>query len=138
MKRYIPGLDAQNTTNAQRPVEVYLVQVERARHRFHLQKPHFQISMVVIEPRPFAGKLLTGRLYCTPKALWKLRWFLRDFGYDSELLGRDELDAKALIGLRGVVSVSHFALNGEEYLNFDAFAPAKEWRLERQCADSFH
>jgi hypothetical protein len=28
---------------------------------------------------------MTGRLYCTPGALWKLNWFLRGFGYDSEL-----------------------------------------------------
>ena len=33
-------------------------------------------------------------LYCTPKALWKLSWFLRDFGYDTELLGRDEIDER--------------------------------------------
>ena len=30
---------------------------------------------------------LNGRLYCTPKAIWKLRWCLRDFGYDPDLLG---------------------------------------------------
>ncbi len=32
---------------------------------------------------------MTGRLYCTPRAMWKLSWFLRDFGYDAELLGRE-------------------------------------------------
>jgi len=31
--------------------------------------------------------------------MWKLRWFLRDFGYDPELLGKNEIDDKALIDL---------------------------------------
>jgi hypothetical protein len=35
-------------------------------------------------------------------ALWKFNWFLRDFGYDIELLGRDEVDETQLIGLTGV------------------------------------
>ena len=35
--------------------------------------------------------------------MWKLSWFLRDFGYDAELLGKSEIDDKALIDLWGVV-----------------------------------
>jgi hypothetical protein len=38
--------------------------------------------------------------------LWKLSWFLRDFVYDPELLGREEIDEKALFGLRGIVKYS--------------------------------
>jgi len=45
------------------------------------------------------GCLLTGRLYCTPRAMWKLSWFLRDFGYDHELLVKIEIDDKALVDL---------------------------------------
>ena len=47
-----------------------------------------------------------GRLYCTERALWKLNWFLRDFGYDPELFSRDQVDEKALLNLRGVVRTS--------------------------------
>ncbi len=65
--------------------------------------------------------------YCTQKALWKLSWFLRDFGYDPDLLGRDEVDEKALLGLRGVVRTSRTTLNGRSFLNLEAFAPAGEW-----------
>jgi hypothetical protein len=43
---------------------------------------------------------------------WKLNWFLRDFGYDAELLERDEVDEKQLVGLRGVIKISHIAFNG--------------------------
>jgi hypothetical protein len=74
------------------------------------------------------GHWVTGRLYYTPKALWKLNWFLRDFGYDTELLGRDEIDEKSLIGLRGVVKISYTVVNGTSLLNLDAFAPAVQWQ----------
>ncbi len=56
-----------------------------------------------------------------------MSWFLRDFGYDADLLGRDEVDERALLGLRGVLRVSHTALNGRSFLNLEAFAPAGEW-----------
>jgi hypothetical protein len=59
--------------------------------------------------------------------LWKLNWFLRDFGYDIELLGQDEIDDKNLVGLRGVVKVSHVVINGTSLLNLDGFAPAGQW-----------
>jgi hypothetical protein len=59
--------------------------------------------------------------------LWKLNWFLRDFGYDTELLGRDEIDEKSLIGLRGVIKISHTVVNGTSLLNLDGFASAGQW-----------
>ena len=62
-----------------------------------------------------------------PQALWKLSWFLRDFGYDTELLGRDEIDEKTLVGLRGVVKISHTVMHGTSLLNLDGFAPASQW-----------
>ena len=60
----------------------------------------------------FESQSFHGRLYCTRRALWKLEWFLRDFGYDAELLDRDQVDEKALLGLRGVVRTSHTTVNG--------------------------
>jgi hypothetical protein len=58
--------------------------------------------------------------------LWKLGWFLRDFVYDPELFGREEIDEKALFGLRGIVKISHTTVNGTTLLNFDGFAPASQ------------
>ncbi len=52
---------------------------------------------------------------------------MRDFGYDTELLGRDEIDDKSLVGLRGVVKISHVVVNGTSLLNLDGFAPASQW-----------
>src|SRR5205814_7176099 len=75
---------------------------------------------------PAIGSL--ARVYSTPKALWKLNWFLRDFGYDMELLGRDEIDDKNLVGLSGVVKISHAVVNGTSLLNLQAFAPANQWK----------
>jgi hypothetical protein len=96
------------------------------RSRWHAQKPFYTLRLSVLQPNELAGRIISGRLYCTPKALWKLGWFLRDFLYDPELLGRDEVDEKALLGLRGVVKVSHI-INGTSLLNFEGFAPASHW-----------
>jgi hypothetical protein len=127
MKRRFPGL-----SQAALPVNeisdgIYLVRVERMQYRWDKQKPYYAVRFAVLEPKQFAGTSFPGRLYCTDKALWKLSWFLRDFGYDTELLGRDELDEKRLVGLTGVVKVSHTTVHGRTYLNLDAFAPACDW-----------
>jgi len=58
---------------------------------------------------------------------------LRDFLYDPESLGREEVDEKALAGLRGVAKVSHTMINGTSLLNFDGFAPASQWE-ELSCS----
>ena len=92
-------------------------------------------SESVLEPRELAGRVLSGRLYCTAKALWKLGWFLRDFLYDPDLLSTEEVDEKALSGLRGVVKISHTTVNGTFLLNFDGFAPASQWK-ELSCSSA--
>ncbi len=127
MKRRLPGLSQAALPMAEVADGVYLVAVERVQYRWEKQKPYYALRLAVCEPKQFAGSSLPVRLYCTPKALWKLSWFLRDFGYDAELLGRDELDEKRIVGLEGVVKVSHTTVNGRTYLNLDAFASAGEW-----------
>jgi len=109
------------------PDGLFLVRIGRAQYRWHAQKPYYGFVFSVLEPKNIAGNRFTGRLHCTPKALWKLNWFLRDFGYDTELLGRDEIDDKHLVGLSGVVKISHAVLSGASLLNLDAFASADEW-----------
>ncbi len=109
------------------PDGVYLVRTQRAQYRWHQQKPFYAVQFAVLEPKPFAGSLISGWIYCTEKALWKLSWFLRDFGYDAELLGRDELEEKRLVGLTGVVKITHTIVNGTSLLNFDGFASAARW-----------
>ena len=127
MKRYIPGLHGAARDGDNNLEGLFLVRVERAFYRWHPQKPFFTLRLAILEPKEHTGQAISGRLYCTPKALWKLRWFLRDFGYDTDLLGRDEVDEKALLGLRGVVRVSHTTLSGRCFLNLERFAPAAEW-----------
>ena len=90
------------------------------------------LRLVVLEPETLTGRFIAGRLYCTDRALWKLSWFLRDFGYDPELLSRDQVDEKAVRNLRGVVRTSHVTLNGRSYQNLEAFAPEAEWE-ELSC-----
>jgi hypothetical protein len=127
MKRRIPGLSQAALPITEVPDGLYLVRVERIQYRWDKQKPYYAVRLAVVEPEQLTGTTLSARLYCTEKALWKLSWFLRDFGYDTELLGRDELDEKRMVGLTGVVKVSHTTVNGRTYLNLDAFASAGEW-----------
>lgn len=128
MKRQITGLHAADRCAAdQIPDGIFLVRVERVNFRRQAQKPHYTVSLSILEPSRFASQVIASRLYCNPKALWKLNWFLRDFGYDAELLGRDEIDERQLIGLTGVVKISHVVFNGASLLRFDGFAPAGRW-----------
>jgi hypothetical protein len=128
MRRRIQGLhEADRSAADEVPDGLYLVRVTRAQYRWHAQKPFYILRFTVIEPKKSAGRSVTGRLYCTPKALWKLSWFLRDFGYDAESLGRDEIDEKNLLGLQGVVKISHAVVNGTSLLNLDGFAPTSQW-----------
>ena len=115
MRRHIPGLHSE-----QQPLKgsldgLFLVRVDKASYRWHSQKPFLALQFVVLEPVIFESQSFQGRLYCTRRALWKLEWFLRDFGYDAELLDRDQVDEKALLGLRGVVRTSHTTVNGRTY-----------------------
>lgn len=135
MKRTVPGLAKAGNVQELPPGE-YLVEVTRAQYRWQKQKPFYSLSFRVLQPEQLAGAQVIGRLYCTVKALWKLSWFLTDFGYDTDLLDRDELDDKALSGLRGVLRVSYTnTLNGHRLLNLEAFAPADRWTELTPSAD---
>jgi len=109
------------------PDGLFQVRVHQAQYRWHAQKPYYLLCFTVVEPKTFSGRTVTSRLYCSPKALWKLTWFLRDFGYDVDLLGRDEVDDKSLVGLSGVVKISNVVVNGRSLINLDGFAPAAQW-----------
>lgn len=127
MRRHIPGLHSKQQTLESSIDGLFLVRVDRASYQWHTQKPFLALQFVILEPAIFGSHSFAGRLYCTKRALWKLEWFLRDFRYDAELLDRDQVDEKALLGLRGVIRTSHTTLNGRSYQNLDAFAPVEEW-----------
>ena len=128
MKRQITGLHAADRCAVdQIPDGVFLVRVQRAKFQRQAQKPYYTLALTIVEPVRFCGNVISSRLYCSPKALWKMNWFLRDFGYDTELLGRDEVDEKQLAGLKGVVKISRIVFNGSSLLRFDGFAAAGRW-----------
>jgi len=127
MKRRFQGLSLMSQPDTAIPDGVYLVRVDQVRYARERHKPFYSIRFAVLEPAALAGRALAASLYCSAKALWKFSWFLRDFGYDTELYGREEIDDKALVGLSGVVKVSHAVVNGRSLLNLDAFTPAAAW-----------
>jgi hypothetical protein len=128
MKRRIPGLREAAARRIELPEGFYLVRVEKAAYRAQKDKPYLTLLLEVIDPRQYVGCRFSSRLYCTEKALWKLNWFLRDFGYDEALMERDELDDKALVRLEGVVRLAHNTVNGQLYLNLEGFAHAGDWQ----------
>lgn len=127
MRRQFAGLHLEAKGGGGLLEGVFLVRVERAFYQWHPEKPFFALRFAVIEPKENAARIISGRLYCTARALWKLNWFLRDFGYDTDLLGRDQVDERSLLGLTGVVRTSRRTLPGRAFLNLEAFAPGEEW-----------
>jgi len=128
MRRQIAGLHAADRCAADQISDgLFLVRVQKVQFRREAQKPYYILTLAILEPSRFRDHVISSRLYCNPKALWKLNWFLRDFGYDTELLGRDEIDEAQLVGLSGVVKISQIVLNGSSLLRLDGFAPASRW-----------
>src|SRR5229473_422192 len=115
MRRHIPGLHSLQQNAESNLDGLFLVRVQGASYRWHRQKSFLELRFIVLEPKSVESRSFSGRLYCTERALWKLNWFLRDFGYDTELFNRDQVDEKALLKLQGVVRTSHTTLNGRSY-----------------------
>jgi hypothetical protein len=127
MRRRFQGLSSMSQPDSQVADGVYLVRVDQVRYARERQKPFYSVRFAILEPPALEGRTLVGRIFCTPKALWKFSWFLRDFGYDADLFGHEEIDEKALIGLSGVIKISHRVVSGRILLNLEAFAPAAAW-----------
>ena len=125
MKRQVQGLSSPITPDL--PAGRYLVRVQRVQYRWHRLKPSYELIFYVLAPKEFLGGSIVARLSSSPKLLWKLAWFLRDFRYSRELLERDEIDTGALIGLQGVVHISHEIVSGRTAVKLEAFAPAADW-----------
>ena len=129
MKRHLPGLHSEGPRSDEALQRVFLVRVDRAYYRWHPQKPFFVLSFAILEPQDLLNRKISGRLYATTRALWRLNWFLRDFGYDRDLLGRDEVDEKALLGLSGVLRTTRKIFAGRTYVDLAGFAPSSEWEF---------
>jgi len=127
MKRQIQGLSSPITPDL--PDGRYLVRVQRAQYRWHKQKPSYELTLYVLEPKEVFGGSIVARLSYSPKVLWMLAWFLRDFRYSRELLERDEIDTRALVGLEGVVHISHEIACGRSTTKLEAFATAADWEF---------
>ena len=77
MRRHLPGLHSGHPDLVSNLDGLFLVRIERASYRWHPQKPFLSLRFVILEPASFEALSFSGRLYCTERALWKLRWFLR-------------------------------------------------------------
>jgi hypothetical protein len=127
MIRRFPALQ-DSTPETQIPDGIYLVRVERANFMRRASKTFYQLRLRILEPAEFVDRAFVARLYCTTKALWRLLWFLQAFGYDRDLLHRNEVDERALVGLRGVVQVSRVTVGDRSFIDLDGFELEHRWR----------
>lgn len=129
MKRNLPGLSKKESLREELPAGEYLVEVLRGQYRWQNKRKSFlAVNFRVLQPEALAGAEIRSRLYCTTKELWKLSWFLTDFGYDTELFERDELNENRLAGLRGVVHIGYTNIpNRERVCDLEGFAPVARW-----------
>ena len=141
MKRHITGLRSADTSIPTAvPDGIFLVRVQRDAVSQVCAEGVLQRDVSVLEPIAFPETSSPVASTARRRALWKLSWFLRDFGYDTELLSRDEVDEKRAVGLPGVVKISHVVYDGMVLLRFDGFAPASRWEelsptnLDRQAS----
>ncbi len=139
MKGHFPGLTQAGRNDDAFPDGDYLVQVMRIEYHWHHLNPFYSLHLQVLAPECHRSRDIEGRPYCTVKALWMLNWFLTDFGYDPGLIDGDEIDEKGVIGLKGVLRLSHGVVNGGSSLYLQAFAPADRWNgnseSETRCSN---
>ena len=131
MKRQLPGLSQAGHSDESLPEGDYLETIERIKFCWHSEKPFYTVVFRVLEPDSYQSRKFSARLYCTPRALWKLNWFLKDFAYDPALLASDSIEEKAAIGLQGVVRLTYLSRDGRSFANLEAFAPADHWSDEK-------
>ena len=105
----------------------YRARVVRFEPAGHAAKPCRAATFLILEPMPYAGRHVRTRLYCHDRALWKLRWFLSDFGYDAELLAAEELDDRRVTGLEGIIRLAYWGSDGHRRLDVEGFAPTERW-----------
>jgi hypothetical protein len=106
---------------------LYRARVVRFEPAGHAAKPCRAATFLVLDPPSFTGRHVRTRLYCHERALWKLRWFLGDFGYDADLLAAEELDDRRVVGLEGVIRLAYWGADGHRRLDVQGFAPAERW-----------
>lgn len=135
MKRHFPGLH-QDVRIPPVPEGWFWVRTERAVYVRRGVKSYYQLRFRVLEPAALVQSHFHGRLYATPKALWKLLWFLETFHYDAELLHRDEIDDRKMVGLSGLVRVSHARIGSQTFLNLDGFESENRWPEFRPLSEA--
>ena len=106
---------------------LYRARVVRFEPAGHAAKPCRTASFLILEPAAYLGRHVRTRLYCHDRALWKLHWFLSDFGYDAELLAAEELDDRRVVGLEGVIRLAYWGTDGSRRLDVEGFAPTERW-----------
>ena len=106
---------------------LYRARVVRFQPAGHAAKPCRTATFLILEPAASSGRYIRTRLYCHDRALWKLRWFLSDFRYDTKLMAAEELDDRRVVGLEGVIRLAYWGTDGRRRLDVQGFAQTERW-----------
>ena len=126
MRTRIQGL-SQSSERKPLAEGLYRARVVRFEPAGHAAKPCRTATFLILEPSSYGGRYVRTRLYCHDRALWKLRWFLSDFGYDPGLMAAEELDDRRVVGLEGVIRLAYWGTDGHRRLDVQGFAPLDRW-----------
>lgn len=138
MRRQIQGLHLNQRGVENKLQGLFLVRVERSRYRWHSQKPFVEVQFTILEPKSFQARSFLGRLYCTERALWKLNWFLRDFGYDAQLLLVYNSERTFLSKPRGVRSPGRLGSTRLHITGSERWAKGQRWSIAtRRSANTY-
>lgn len=124
MRRPVRGLSQADGCGSPVPDGIYQLRIEAASLQPHRTRPLLRLRFQVLAPPSWAGDMIDADLLVTQRELWKLHWFLRDFGYDADLLAHDEIDDRQMIGLRGTARVVQAVRAGCCRAALVGFAPA--------------
>ena len=86
MKRQVREI-SDTAHDSEVPHSISLVRLDGTQHRWQAQKHFYPLRLSILKRTPFTGRSIVSRLYCTPKAVWKLGCLLRNFLFDDPNCG---------------------------------------------------
>ena len=127
MKRQIPGLaETAPDSHSEVPDGIFLVRLESAQHRWQARKRFYLLWLSVLEPSrsPDAPLSVVSTAPQKRCGSWagSCGIFCMTLNCCAPRRGR-----RTLHGLVGVVKISHTVVNGISLVNFDGFAPTRQW-----------
>lgn len=106
---------------------VLLVTIRSCQRVSRKRKSFLRVGMGIEQPESWRGTDVLTLFELEANMLRRLHCFLRDFGYDSQLLAEETIAESELVGLRGVIKLGKPDRRAPGAFFLDAFASATTW-----------